>query len=56
MKIAFIEGPTGRVIPAQRVRTVYSREGDKLFKCTPQGEVYVSHFETCPGAREFSRR
>lgn len=54
-KIEFLTGPSGRVIPVQRVRTVYVERGGALEKATPEGVVYVSHFEACPYAGEFSR-
>jgi hypothetical protein len=61
MKIEMIVGPNGKAIPAQRIRTVYAREEDRLSKIefsNDNGErfpLYVSHFETCPYAKDFSR-
>lgn len=53
-------GPNGRVIPLSRVRTVYLLAGEELVKLGDERAAppvtYVSHFETCPYAREFSRR
>ncbi|MEE8240124.1 MAG: hypothetical protein V3R16_02550 [Nitrospirales bacterium] len=60
MSIEMIEGPNGKVIPAQKIRTVYrgviEPNGDwKLHKQElPEAEAYyVSHFETCPQASQF---
>ena len=63
MAIEFLEGPNGRTIPAQKIRVVYylTDEG-KLAKeehpedGLPLPDRYVSHFETCPYASEFSKR
>lgn len=63
MTIEQIVGPNGKPIPAQKVRTVYvartdlvgERELEKL-ESVAGSEVYVSHFETCPNANDFSRR
>lgn len=61
MTIEFIEGPNGKNIPAQKVRTVYYRnERMRLSKLDTDGDdgmeltTYVSHFETCPKAADFS--
>lgn len=57
MPIEFLEGPAGRPIPVQRIRTVYVRvPGDKLERVQVEGEVYVSHFETCTSPEAFTRR
>lgn len=68
MKIEMIEGPNGKHIPAQRIRTVYQRidldHSSHLRKADiaqAQGDpyppvLYVSHFETCPHADSFSRK
>ena len=62
MKIEMIEGPNGKAIPAQRVRVVYDRvkteSGETLVKLDFGGAemaLYVSHFETCPNAKDFSK-
>lgn len=58
MPIRFIEGPNGKSIPAQRVRVVYVLAGslfaERKLEARELGETYVSHFETCPHASEFS--
>lgn len=53
---------TGKMIPAQMVRSVYvvveDLAGERaLRKMTPDGFEggYVSHFETCPVADRFSK-
>lgn len=65
MKIEFIVGPNGNVIPMQKVKSVYYRQGpeDPLVKMGPpqapyegKPELFVNHFETCPEASHFSRR
>ena len=58
MDIEFIEGPSGRDIPAQKIRTVYFLVRGRLEKYESQGRVpiYVSHFETCPQANLFSKK
>jgi len=68
MQIAMIVGPAGNSIPAQKIRTVYvlhdEPDGATLTKL-PKSECnsivgahvqdfYVSHFETCPHASDFS--
>jgi len=56
MEIEFIEGPNGKDIPAQRVKTVYTLVGDRrLGKLDVDASYYVNHFETCPNASDFSR-
>jgi hypothetical protein len=66
MKIELIEGPNGKAIPAQRVRVIYIRNPDEptLRKLDKEDgalcdngsvEIYVSHFETCPNANDFSK-
>jgi hypothetical protein len=68
MEIEFIRGPAGRAVPAQRVRRVYVAELPADGGLQPELQalevverarregvaVYVSHFETCPKAGEFS--
>lgn len=62
MPIEFINGPSGRPLPAQKIRTVYrlldTEGGRRLQKKEGAAEemLYVSHFETCPNADEFSRK
>ena len=59
MKIQFEMGPNDRPIPLQRVRTVYIfDDGPGVRKLTVDDDLalYVSHFETCPKAAEFSRK
>jgi hypothetical protein len=52
---------TANFIPAQQVLSVYVLEEDllgvpQLRKIDlPKGTYYVSHFETCPHANDFSR-
>jgi hypothetical protein len=53
---------TSSTIPAQRVRTVYvlveQLIGEPQLQPVelPAGDLYISHFETCPQANDFSRR
>ncbi len=70
MTIEFITGPNGKAIPAQKIKTIYRRRDpetgdsrlDRLEKVEPsdlfssESSFYVSHFETCPNAGEFSRK
>lgn len=67
-EIEFIDGPNGRPIPAQKIRTVYRRvtanTEARLLKVEifdtptnePVGDLWISHFETCPDASRFSRK
>ncbi len=62
LPITFIRGPSGKVIPAQRVRRVFFLGIDlagtpELSTTAFSGarETFVSHFETCPFANEFSK-
>ncbi len=62
MKIEFIRGPNGEDIPAQKIRTVYTGQIDltgawELVKeeRLDTEAIYVSHFETCPNAKDFTR-
>ena len=62
MPIEFREGPDGRVIPLQRVRTVYAMTAPlfggvvRRLEDDPNDEArFVSHFETCPHAGHFSK-
>lgn len=62
-EIEFIEGPSGRPIPAQKVTAIYVEEEDgqgkrKLVRASvpDAGPIFwVSHFQTCPEAERFSR-
>ena len=63
MPIEFVMGPNGNPIPTQRVRTVYELlelEGEqklvKLERPKDAPQLRVSHFETCPDAKRFTRR
>jgi len=60
MKITFIRNAeTGGNIPAQPIRTAYALDADgELNKGDlPRGSaLFVSHFETCPNAKEFRRK
>lgn len=59
MPIEFLpNGRTGKLIPAQRVRSVYVFNGGGELEPLqlPKGtERFVSHWETCPGANEIKR-
>jgi hypothetical protein len=64
MPIELIQGPNGKVIPAQRIRSLYSLvlaldpPGEPRLQKVPLevgAEHFVSHFETCPEADHFSR-
>lgn len=59
MVIELVRGPNGKTLPLQRVRTVYTLDeaGElavRIREDAPRG-LFVSHFETCPHARDFSR-
>lgn len=56
MMIEMLKGPSGRWIPAQRVKKFYIRHEDSLIEEYPEQTYkrYVSHFETCPNADDFS--
>lgn len=58
MRLIFLEGQSGpeRPVPAQKVRSVYVLSDGRLTRVEVEGQVYVNHYETCPYAREFSRR
>ena len=64
MEIEFIGNEaTGNMIPAQKIRTVYrgviQPDGSWMLKKEELEEAqafYVSHFETCPHASDFSSR
>ena len=64
MTIEIREGPNGKPIPLQRIRTVYYLDDqgvahkvdfDAIGEGLPVPDHYVSHFETCPKAATFSR-
>lgn len=49
---------TGKTLPLARVRSVYSirANGFATKALDPEGDIYVSHYETCPSASEFTRK
>ena len=57
MKIEFVKSATtGKAIPLQRIRRIYSVVADEAQQVTElDGVLFVSHFETCPQAASFSR-
>ena len=72
MALVYLEGKSGpdHCVPAQKVRSFYVRDGDRLHRMTVTRletddgrvlenesglELFVNHFETCPHAAEFSR-
>lgn len=63
MPIDFLKGQNGRLVPVQKIRTVYafmpiSGSSERILSAIPKADdvtYYVSHFETCPKASEFSR-
>lgn len=62
MTIEIHEGPNGKAIPLQKVRSVYGLTkplfGGSIMRLDQNSEledVFVSHFETCPHASSFSR-
>jgi hypothetical protein len=67
VKIKFITGPNGRLIPVHQVKQLYNlveNEGEEprlismaawLKESYPRGGMWVSHFETCPHASQFSK-
>jgi hypothetical protein len=59
MLIQMIEGPNGKQIPAQQIRTVYALFDDgrlgKAAATEGSARLFVSHFETCPKASTFSK-
>lgn len=62
MPLEFRTGPAGRVLPLQKVRSVYVERrtllGTELVRSdvTDSSEAtFVSHFETCPAAGQFTR-
>lgn len=63
MPIEMREGPSGRLIPMQRVRTVYvlgrNLLGEDMQSRTASdlgGDLFISHFETCSDPGRFSRK
>jgi hypothetical protein len=59
MALLFAPGPSGAVLPLQRLRTLYTfgdaGEVARKVEELPE-EVYVSHFETCPLANAASKK
>jgi hypothetical protein len=55
----FATSPTNRTLPLQAVRNVYVIElddhGVAQAKPLERGRYYVSHYETCPYASEFTK-
>lgn len=61
MTIEFIKNPNGngKWLPLQRVRSAYVLEesGHRKVTLAPTTKaIFVSHFETCPSADEFTRK
>lgn len=54
-KLVFAEGPSGKVLPLQRVRSVYRVENGHAARVAEIDGAYVSHFETCSNPARFSR-
>lgn len=60
-KVVMILGPNGKYIPVQKVTQTYVLQMD-LSGIEPrlrrhhEGEVWISHFQTCPDAASFSKR
>lgn len=47
---------TGATLPGQRIKTIYRKtDAGEFEKVEIEGELYVSHFETCPNPSAFSR-
>jgi DNA-binding PadR family transcriptional regulator len=58
-KILFAPSPSGRTLPLQRVRTVYTLmpDGEARAEEFREGvELYVSHWETCAKRDEIKRQ
>jgi hypothetical protein len=57
-----IQGPKGKYLPVQQVRRVYRKKArlldgiEDVLEEVTSGELFVSHFETCPDAAQHSRR
>jgi len=58
MPIEFLrsEKDPEKKVPAQRIRTVYQKVGVSARKIDLPPDIYVSHFETCTKARQFSKK
>lgn len=63
MPIEIHHGPNGKPLPLQRIRTFYALDDAlhggavRRLELAPGVEAgFVSHFETCPSAKQFSRR
>lgn len=63
MAIEFRHGPDSKLIPLQKVRTVYALDdelhGGRVRKIATEPSVeayYVSHWETCSNVSEIKRR
>ena len=41
--------PSGKVAPMQKVTMVYERSRGEGVKLVAQRELWVNHFQTCPG-------
>ena len=63
--IEFHPSPNGKPMPVQRVKNIYGMGSEgRLVRVTAievntdvdLGPVFVSHFETCPRANDFSGR
>jgi hypothetical protein len=56
--IIFEKNESGRVVPLEKVATVYfiDQNGRLAKSPAPAGGYYISHFTTCPKASEFSRK
>ena len=62
-KIQMIPGPNGTPIPAQKITQLYiSLDGGPLGSVrrgailSEEGDLYISHFQTCPDAKKASKR
>lgn len=60
MKLIFLPGPGGALMPLQKVRFAYIRhkdqDGDRVEIGLDSERMYANHFETCPEASKFSKR
>lgn len=63
MPIEIWEGPNGKPLPLQRIRSFYALDDQahggsirKLAFAPSVSAGFVSHFETCPSASQFSRK
>ena len=61
--ITFLRNTEGKIIPAQKVSQLYVKSSDLLNESRleradlpgGQTEVWISHFQTCPSAADFSK-